>query len=65
MYNFDFNHDHKLWTIIIIKDVQNQNQQHPINDLRNVHLKGSTHATFLMKYVRTHNKFESIWWRFE
>ncbi len=51
MYNFDFNHDHKLWTIIIIKDVQNQNQQHPIHDLRNVHLKGSTHATFLMKYV--------------
>jgi hypothetical protein len=22
MYNFSFNHDHKFWTILIIKDIQ-------------------------------------------
>ncbi len=65
IYNFDLNHDHKLWIIIIIKDIQNQNQQHPIHDSINVHLKGSTHVAFLMKYVKTHNKFENIWWRFD
>jgi hypothetical protein len=30
MYNFLFNHDDKFWTFLGIKDVQNQNQQHPL-----------------------------------
>jgi hypothetical protein len=28
-YNFVFNHDDKFWTFLTIKDVKNQNQQHP------------------------------------
>jgi hypothetical protein len=30
MYKFVFNHDDKFWTFLTIKDVQNQNQQHPL-----------------------------------
>jgi hypothetical protein len=30
MYNFVFNHGDKIWTFLAIKDVQNQNQQHPL-----------------------------------
>jgi hypothetical protein len=30
MYNFVFNHDDKFWTFFTNKDVQNQNQQHPL-----------------------------------
>ncbi len=30
MYNFVFNHDDKFWTFLTIKDIHNQNQQHPL-----------------------------------
>jgi hypothetical protein len=30
MYNFVFNHDDTFWIVLIIKDVQNQNQQDPL-----------------------------------
>jgi hypothetical protein len=30
MYNFVFNHDDKFWIFLTIKDVWNQNQQHPL-----------------------------------
>jgi hypothetical protein len=31
MYSFVFNHGDKFWPFLTIMDIQNQNQQHPLN----------------------------------
>ncbi len=56
MYNFALNHDHKIWSIIVIKDVLNHNQQHygtcTLNDLIHVHLKDKQMWTFLWNMLK-------------
>jgi hypothetical protein len=39
IYNFVFNHDDKFWTFLTIKDIQNQNQQHPFKGFNTCALK--------------------------
>jgi hypothetical protein len=63
MYNYVLNHDHKFWTILVIKDVQKsiynieiKIQSHKIKNI----LKSSTHVDFFIKYIGGYNMFEII-----
>jgi len=49
---FASNHDHKFWTILIIKDLQKSKPKR-INTW-----------CYFYKYIKTYNKFENIWWMF-
>ncbi len=65
MYNFVVNNDDNFWTFLTINVVQNQYQQHSLKGLNTCAFKNINTCGLLMKYIKTHNKFENIWWRFE
>jgi len=62
IYNFTLNHYYKFKIIIVFKDVW-------ISKSKSIYvfvfLNVWRHGSFLVKYIKVHQKFEMIWWTFD